>query len=174
MKIVFPAIVVFSLIASGGIVLAHGEEHMGFGGPQTRAMLELMHEQMDHNRSAVCEEANDSIFIEKGEHMMETMMTTEQHERLEEEMEQISPEFHDRMHTLMGMWSTGCVGDEVMLGLADRYGYMSPNQKEGRLSGDTGLAFIIGGLIGGAVGAAFMSRRKSQNAPEQKTEDKKV
>jgi len=118
--------VMVSVIAlSGWSVNAHGTDSKMSGSMGMMKMMDLMHGQMDNNQAFDCDKASDMEMMEHGEEMMEEIMGHEDHERVEEAMEKDMQD-HDSMHMMMGMWSTGCVGDEAMNTLSTRYGYNMP------------------------------------------------
>ena len=109
-------------VLSGWSADAHGTDTKAGGSMGMMKMMDLMHDQMDNNQTFDCNGASDMEMMEKGEDMMEEMMGHEDHERIEEAMEKDMQD-HDNMHMMMGMWSSGCIGDKTMNTLAMRYGY---------------------------------------------------
>ena len=128
-------------------VFAHGEESGMMGSGTMGEMMTLMHDRMDENAATDCGTITDEIMMEQGEEMMEAMMGTEDHERVEEAMEADMHD-HDAMHIMMGMAGTGCVGDEVAASIGARYGHATASAADPR-TGSGGMLVI--GLIGGAV-----------------------
>src|SRR3989338_4523973 len=89
--------------------------------------------------------------MEEGEEMMDEMMGHEDHERIEEAME-VDMKDHDSMHMMMGMWSTGCVGEETFGTLATHYnsdgGMMGPGMVQNNWGyGMGGFGFVTSALI---------------------------
>lgn len=107
---------------AGWSAYAHGTDTGMSGSMGMMKTMDLMHEQMDGNQLFDCDKATDMEMMEEGEEMMDEMMGHEDHERVEEAMEKDMQD-HDAMHMMMGMWSSGCIGDETMNTLAVRYGY---------------------------------------------------
>lgn len=138
-------------------VLAHG----GSGSMMGR-MMDMMHGSIERNRSADCDVLSEEELMEAGEGMMEEMMGAADHERVEAALDR-DPNDHDAMHTMMGMWATGCVGDETVDGLMERHGVRdrldalerTAAQKPG-WPGAT-IAAVIGAVVGG--GAAMLLRK---------------
>jgi len=111
---------VFTL--SGWSAYGHGEAMGVSGSTGMMDMMDLMHDQVDSNQSVDCDTVSDVEMMEKGEDMMDEMLGHEDHERIEEAME-VDMKDHDSMHMMMGMWSSGCVGEENVQTLAVRYGF---------------------------------------------------
>src|SRR3989338_8987039 len=96
--------------------------------------------------------------------MMDTMMGQEDHERVEEAMEQDMHD-HDAMHVMMGMMGTGCVGEDAAGLVASRYGFMAgdiggPKGTSGATSRDVSTmigAFVVG-LVIGALGLKMLKK----------------
>lgn len=146
------------------IALAHGDEAAGAMGGMTAGgtssamvtqMQGMMHGDLDKNKTVDCKTISDADMMKHGEGMMQEMMgTKEAHEKAEEAM---TKEGHDNMHTMMGMWATGCVGDEAAGTLMGRYGAAPAAQNR---SGSTGivLGVIIGALIGVIISKFFFTK----------------
>lgn len=156
---------VFAL--SAGLVNAHsasnGTDEGMMGGGMMETMMNMMHGSMDKNASVDCAAFSDDEIMEAGEDMMDEMMGHEDHERIEEAMEKDMAD-HDSMHTMMGMWATGCVGDRVAGSLANRYGFsqrISDAERERNSQGGWSMV-IIGALLGAVAGflASNVLRRK--------------
>ena len=109
-------------VLSGLSVNAHGTDTGMSGSMGMMNMMDLMHEHMDENQAIDCDKVSDMEMMEHGEEMMDEMMGHEDHERIEEAMEKDMRD-HDSLHMMMGMWSSGCVGEQNMSTLAVRYGY---------------------------------------------------
>lgn len=136
---------------AGWSVYAHGTDTGMSGSMGMMKMMEIMHENMDENQSMGCSGMSDMEMMEEGEEMMEEMMGHEDHERMEAAMNE---EDHDSMHMMMGMWSSGCIGEETMGTLAARYGYdgmMGPGMVQNNWGmswwGMGGLAFVTSLLV---------------------------
>lgn len=159
----YSLIAVATIIAAAPVtVLAHGEEGGMMGSGTMGEMMTLMHDRMDENAATDCGAITDEMMMEQGEEMMEAMMGTEDHERVEEAMEADMHD-HDAMHIMMGMAGTGCVGDEVAASIGTRYGHATTTTTEPR-TGSGGMLVI--GLIGGAVlGFLGSSLKKPKGAP---------
>jgi len=141
-------LLVFAL--SGWSVYAHGTDTGMSGSMGMMKMMDLMHDHMDENQAFDCDKASDMEMMEEGEEMMEEMMGHEDHERIEEAME-VDMQDHDSLHMMMGMWSSGCVGEETMGTLATRYGYDNGMTGSGMMQGwgygMGGFGFVTSFLI---------------------------
>lgn len=139
------------VFALSGSVYAHGTDTGTTGSTGMMNMMDLMHEHMDENQAVDCDTVSDMEMMEHGEEMMEEVMGHEDHERMERSLNE---EDHDSLHTMMGMWSSGCVGDETMNTLATRYGFSEqmggPSASQGSTQVSWPSAFF--GIIIGAVG----------------------
>ena|SRR3989344_7493907 len=146
-------------VLSGWSVYAHGTNTGMSGSMGMMKMMDLMHDQMDTNQAFNCDEASDAEMMEKGEDMMDVMMGHEDHERIEEAMEKDMSD-HDNMHMMMGMWSSGCVGEETMGTLSTRYGYDNGMTGSGMMQGwgygMGGFGFITSFLIWVILGLAIV------------------
>lgn len=123
-------------------------------------MMNMMHDNIDANKALNCDDLSDDEMMEHGEVMMEEMMGREAHESAEAAMTQ---DAHDNTHTMMGMWATGCVGDETMNTLMDRYGIsrgMTEKPQAQAQAGWTvvGLGVIIG-VVGGWMGSQMFGKK---------------
>lgn len=153
------ALLVFALVfgLAGFFALDAALAHEGrmLTGNSMQEMMEFMQGEMGENAGIDCQDLLSTNLIEAGETMMGGMMTSEQHEALEEKMEELSPDMHDRVHGMMGMWATGCVGEDMMAAMGDRYGYFPQDTVV------TAALFggIFGGILGGLVGW-FLGRAK--------------
>ena len=149
------SLLVFVLL--GWSAHAHGTDIEMSGSMGMMKMMDLMHDQMDNNQAFDCDKASDAEMMEEGEEMMEEMMGHEDHERVEEAMEKDMQD-HDSMHMMMGMWSTGCVGDEAMNTLAIRYGYDNGMTGSGMMQGYGmgGFGFVTSFLIWVILGLAIV------------------
>ena len=107
-----------------------------------------------------CDKLGDEDMMEQGEDMMDEMLGHEDHERIEEAMEKDMND-HDSMHTMMGMWATGCIGDEAINTINSRSGTQSP----------LWAGIVVGALAGFAGGWAggMAFRRKDTNVPQSST-----
>src|SRR3989344_9055338 len=142
-------LLVFAL--SGWSVYAHGTDTGMSGSMGMMKMMDLMHDHMDENQAFDCDKASDMEMMEEGEEMMEEMMGHEDHERIEEAME-VDMQDHDSLHMMMGMWSSGCVGDETFGTLATHYnsdgGMMGPGMVQNNWGyGMGGFGFVTSALI---------------------------
>lgn len=154
-KLFLVSIFITVLGFSTGLVSAHGTS-VGdgmMGGGMMEMMMDMMHGSMDNYGSVDCAGLDDNEMMEAGEEMMDVMMGHEDHERVEEAMEKDMAD-HDSMHTMMGMWATGCVGDEVASSLANRYGFSQRiSDAERERNNQSGWSMvIIGALLGAAAG----------------------
>lgn len=147
---IFAVVGLFVFVSSGWSASAHGTDTGMSGSMGMMKMMDLMHEQMDDNQLFDCDKATDMEMMEEGEEMMDEMMGHEDHERVEEAMEKDMQD-HDSMHMMMGMWSSGCVGDETMGTLAVRYGYGNGMTGSGMMQGwgygMGGFGFVTSFLI---------------------------
>lgn len=154
---------------SAGLVNAHsasnGTDEGMMGGGMMETMMNMMHGSMDSHQSVECGALSDDEMMEAGEEMMEQMMGHEDHERIEEAMEKDIAD-HDSMHTMMGMWATGCVGDEVAGSLANRYGFSQRiSDAERERNDQNGWSMvIIGALLGAAAGFLVSNVLKKKSA----------
>jgi len=152
-------VLVFTL--SGQLAYAHGAENsagMTSSGGMMK-MMEMMHGNIDKNQSFDCNGASDMETMEKGEEMMEEMMGHDDHEKMEESLNE---EDHDSMHTMMGMWASGCVGDEIVNTLMERHGVsdrFDDNGFGGQADWQNITLGIIIGLIGGWAGGQFLKKK---------------
>ena len=157
--LIFASAAIFVL--SAGLVDAHGAvggaEEGIMGGGMMEMMMDMMHGNMDKNSALDCAGLSGEEVMEAGEDMMDVMMGHEDHERVEEAMEQDMAD-HDSMHTMMGMWVTGCVGDEVAGSLANRYGFSQRiADAERERSNQGGWSMVIIGALLGAVAGFLVS-----------------
>lgn len=128
-------------------------------------MMELMHGRLDGSQATPCSDFTDEQLMEEGETIMDEMMGHEDHERVEEAMEQDMHD-HDAMHTMMGMMGTGCVGRDAAGLVASRYGFMAkdvggPMGTSGVTSRDVSTmigAFVVG-LVVGMLGIRMFKKR---------------
>lgn len=143
-------IIFLSSFAIAGLVSGHGlGEETPMGSQMMFRMMEMMHGNLDKNETTDCAGLTDRELVEKGEEMMEQMMGKEAHERTEKTM---TPEAHDNMRAMMGMWATGCVGDETMNTLMEKQGIVRPYGEDAKVQNQSGLIMVILGVIIGAVG----------------------
>jgi len=142
----------FSLVPAS----AHGPAEDGGGGMMLR-MMDLMHGSIDRDSSLKCSGLGDKDLMERGEMMMEELMGHDDHERVEETMEKDITD-HDAMHTMMGMWATGCVGDEVAASIGEHYGMRhtaATEEESGSFSSSWLFALAIGVMAGLVVGKFY-------------------
>ncbi|MBI2451042.1 MAG: hypothetical protein HYV52_01735 [Parcubacteria group bacterium] len=141
---------------------AHGPAGGASGSIMMTRMMEVMHSNFDKNQATSCSSVSDAEMMESGEKMMEEMMGSEDHEKFEGA---ISEKAHDDTHTMMGMWATGCVGDEVLNAIAGKYGFesgmMGLNGTRGRFGWSEVAVALIIGVAGGVIGSRIM-RKKSE------------
>src|SRR3989338_202611 len=142
-------VMVFTL--SGWSAYGHGEAMGVSGSTGMMDMMDLMHDQVDSNQSVDCDTVSDVEMMEKGEDMMDEMLGHEDHERIEEAME-VDMKDHDSMHMMMGMWSSGFVGEETFGTLATHYnsdgGMMGPGMVQNNWGyGMGGFGFVTSALI---------------------------
>lgn len=151
------------LFLGANAVFAHGGSGTAMGSQGMVRMMELMHGTLDEHKTLDCAALNDEEVIEAGEEMMESMMGLEVHERVEAVM---TEEAHDNTHTMMGMWATGCIGDETTNALMERKGVtqrLSDLEKE--VKGKVEWSVVaISAAIGAVVGwlGHQVLRRKEQ------------
>lgn len=167
MRFILVIIISFGLLVIGAtIVFAHGTGEAESGSPMMFQMMEMMHGNLDKNRMIDCEMQSDAELIERGEEIMEQMMGHEAHEKVEEEMEKSGQEVHDNMHIMMGMWATGCIGDEAMNTLAERHGISQRLEElERKIQNQASWPMVVLGITVGAVGGLVVNqllRKKSQ------------
>lgn len=162
-------IVVFTAVPFA--VLAHGNAEGIMSSGTMGEMMTLMHGQMEKSASVGnCGSLNEEAMMEYGEGMMEEMMGSEDHERVEEAMEQDMHD-HDAMHLMMGMAATGCFGEEVAASVARQYGIAAEEGDDGdgtesRLDDSGTFAIgIIGGLILGFLGSGFFKKKPAAVPP---------
>ena len=120
-------------------------------------MMELMHGNLDGNRMVACDAVSDAVLLEKGEETMEEMVGGETHGRMEAVM---TEEAHDNMHIMMGIWATGCVGEETLNTMMERGGAADRLEELEREVQNQTIwpAAILGavvGVVGGWVGRGF-------------------
>lgn len=127
---------------------AHGTDTEISSPTGIMGMMDLMHKHMDENRSIDCSNVGDVEMMEKGEDMMEEMMGHDDHEKMESSLNKSD---HDSLHLMMGMWSSGCVGDENMNTMMERYG-IPGNLLNGGYRGQTNWTSVFGGIILGLIG----------------------
>lgn len=154
MRLLFAVTILSIALLNAGFVYAHGPaEETPMGSQTMLRMMELMHGNIDKNRTVNCAGLSDAELIKRGEEMMEQMMGKETHEKIEEEMEKISLKAHDDMHTMMGMWATGCVGDEAVNTMMGRYGISERlTELERKTQNQVGWPMVVLGVVLGAVG----------------------
>lgn len=163
MKILFVAVLGSTIFFLGAnVALAHGGSGAAMGSPGMSRMMELMHGTLDEHKTLDCAALSDEEAIEAGEEMMESMMGLETHERVEAAM---TEEAHDNTHTMMGMWATGCIGDEATNALMERKGVtqrLADLEREVKSRVDWSAVAISAaiGAVAGWLGHQFLRRRE--------------
>jgi hypothetical protein len=165
MKIVLNiSIIIAVLLFAAYAAFAHGPAGDSGGLSMMSRMMEMMHGNIDANKSVDCKTLSGAELMEHGEEMMEQMMGHEDHERVEEAMEKDMQD-HDAMHIMMGMWATGCVGDETMASLMDRGGITERLEAlERNVQNQVGWPAAAMGIVIGAI-AGWMGSQLFRKKP---------